>query len=65
MFLLTKRPQRRGAKRNGCFRRLLSGPSALEILREDRDLRTSLSETRYSCGTDTGVALDVEGQSDQ
>ena len=33
-----------------------SGPSALEILREDRYLRTSVSETRYSCGTDTGVA---------
>ena len=46
---------------------MLPGPTALEILREDRDLRTSLSKTRYSCGTDTGEArhLDVDEQSDQ
>ena len=35
---------------------MFSGPAALEILREDKDLRTSLSETRYSYGTDTGEA---------
>ena len=41
-------------------------PSVMQFLSlSDRDLRTFLSETRYSCGTDTGVALDVEGQSDQ